>query len=136
MKVQNRKAVENVAGVNDAGPLPAVERSFLAAPLQAVLPQEFNAQLYGEAERGQPNLYLRLDRATRHGQDAETLEAGDIRCGGLSLSTLADAHQAFTGMRPSQQGLVMNAGAEGAPLPGRGGIPFIAFRISDSINEF
>ena len=118
MEVQNRRTADNIAGAIDAGLLPAVERSFLAAPLQAVLPQEFNAQLHGEAERGQPDIYLRLDRATRHGQDAETLEAGDIRCGGLSLSTLADAHQAFTGMRPSQRGLVMNAGAEGAPLLG------------------
>jgi|GEM_PF-1804760 len=118
MEVQNCRTAENIVGTIDAGLLPAVERSFLASPLQAVLPQEFNAQLHGEAERGQPNLYLRLDRATRHGQDAETLEAADIRRGGVSLSTLADAHQAFTGMRPSQRGLVMDAGAEGAPLLG------------------
>ena len=118
MKVENRKITDNIAAATDAGPLPAVERSFLTAPLQAVLPQEFNVQLHWEAERGQPDIYLRLDRATRHGQDAETLEAEDIRSGGVSLSTLADAHRAFTGMRPPQRNLVLDAGAEGAPLLG------------------
>ena len=90
----------------------------LEPPLQAVLPRDFNVQLHWEAERGAADIHLRLDRATQHGQDAEALEAEDIRRGGLSLSTLADAHRAFTGVLPCTGAWILHAGAEAAPMLG------------------
>ena len=90
----------------------------LEPPLQAVLPRDFNVQLHWEAERGAADIHLRLDRATQHGQDAEALEAEDIRRAGLSLSTLADAHRAFTGVLPCTGAWILHAGAEAAPMLG------------------
>lgn len=87
-------------------------------PVTAVLPQEFNTQIIWELERGATMINFRLDQATRHGQDAETLDADDVRHGGLSLSTLADLHRAFTGLRPEEHPVFVSTGAEGAPVLG------------------
>lgn len=87
-------------------------------PITSVLPQEFNVQAIWERERGASMINFRLDRATRHGQDAEALDTDDVRHGGLSLSTLADLHKAFTALRPEERPIFVAAGAEGAPLLG------------------
>lgn len=87
-------------------------------PITAVLPQEFNTQVSWERERGAAMINFRLDRATRHGQDAEALETEDVRRGGLSLSTLADLHRAFTGLQPEEYPVFVSAGAEAAPVLG------------------
>lgn len=87
-------------------------------PITAVLPQEFNTQVIWERERGAAMINFRLDRATRHGQDAEALDTDDVRHGGLSLSTLADLHRAFTGLRPEEHPVFVSTGAEGAPVLG------------------
>lgn len=87
-------------------------------PVTAVLPQEFNTQVIWERERGTAMINFRLDRATCHGQDAEALDTDDVRHGGLSLSTLADLHRAFTGLRPEEHPVFVSTGAEGAPVLG------------------
>lgn len=98
----------------------SVEDNIIRAevPITAVLPQEFNVQAIWERERGAAMINFRLDRATRHGQDAEALDTDDVRHGGLSLSTLADLHKAFTSLRPEERPVFVMAGAEGAPLIG------------------
>ena len=87
-------------------------------PITAVLPQEFNTQVIWERERGAAMINFRLDRATRHGQDAEALDTDDVRHGGLSLSTLADLHRAFTGLRPEDHPVFVSTGAEGESVLG------------------
>ena len=98
----------------------SVEDSIVLAdvPITAVLPQEFNVQAIWARERGAAMINFRLDRATRHGQDAEALDTDDVRHGGLSLSTLADLHKAFTALRPEERPIFVAAGAEGAPVLG------------------
>jgi len=87
----------------------------IPASLAEVLPRDINSVMR-ETIKHNKVVHLMLDRATRHGQDPETLEAQDIRQGGLSLSTMADLHRTFTGISPMDCFIQLNTGAENIAL--------------------
>jgi methylmalonyl-CoA mutase len=74
-------------------------------------PEQLNAAALNDLGRGQHELNIRLDAATRAGKDALDAEEAQIGAGGLSLSTLADLDQALAGVELEQTAVFLRGGA-------------------------
>lgn len=79
-----------------------------------MLPKRLNQGLRAERRSISFGTVILLDRATCHGQDAETMEPEDIRAGGVSLSTLQDFQTAFQGVMLDKMPVFCCTGAENA----------------------
>ncbi len=84
----------------------------------SMLPSIFCKEMKAARKKGEQAIFFRLDRATRHGQDAAALEKEDIHEGGLSLSTLQDFQTAFQSMDLNKFSLYCCTGAENAAFLG------------------
>ncbi|MFA5257805.1 MAG: methylmalonyl-CoA mutase family protein [Opitutales bacterium] len=79
-------------------------------------PAEFNKAALYDLSRGQSELNIPLDVATRAGIDADAASCGDVGMGGMSLSTLEDLEKALEGVHLDMIGIFLQAGASGLPL--------------------
>lgn len=79
-------------------------------------PDEVNAALRNDLERGLTAVHLVPDRATCLGKDASNAEASEVGEGGVSLSSLADLATALEGVDLEQVPVFVQAGPNALPL--------------------
>jgi methylmalonyl-CoA mutase len=86
----------------------------ISEEIPAATPSEFNKAALNDLERGQNELNIPLDCATRAGKDADKVEC--VGCSGLSLSTLADLDKALEGVHLEMISTFLQSGASGLPV--------------------
>ncbi|HNX05139.1 MAG TPA: methylmalonyl-CoA mutase family protein [Opitutales bacterium] len=86
----------------------------ISEEIPAPTPEEFNKAALNDLSRGQNELNIPLDCATRAGIDADKAEC--VGCGGLSLSTLADLDKALDGVHMEMISTFLQSGASGLPV--------------------
>lgn len=79
-------------------------------------PEDFNAAALNDLSRGQTELNVLLDLATRSGQDPDTAAAGLVGACGLSLAHLGDLDRALRDIDISKTPLYFRAGSSGLPV--------------------
>lgn len=79
-------------------------------------PEEFNEVARHDLGRGQTELNIPLDLATRAGQDPDTAEVGKVGACGLSLASLDDLDRALAGIDLKTVPLYFRAGSSGLPV--------------------
>lgn len=78
--------------------------------------EEFNRAAVLDLSRGQTELNIHLDLATRAGKDPDEAAPGLVGACGLSLAHLADLRRALNGVDLSRTSLYFRAGSSGLPL--------------------
>lgn len=79
-------------------------------------PEEFNSVALNALARGQTELNILLDLATRSGQDPDTASPGLVGACGLSLAHLGDLDRALRDIDISKTSLYFRAGSSGLPV--------------------
>lgn len=79
-------------------------------------PEEFNEVALADLQRGQSELNVLLDLASRAGEDPDTAEAGRVGACGLSLASLRDLERALRGVHLEYISVYLRAGSSGLPL--------------------
>ena len=79
-------------------------------------PEEFNAALLQDLNRGQNSVNLLFDIATRLGLDPDEARPGDVGGCGLSLATLDDLNRALRGVDLAAVPVYAQAGVSALPL--------------------
>lgn len=77
--------------------------------------EAFNQAIKYDLERGQTAVTLRLDKATRLGQDPDEAQPGHVGQGGLSIATVDDLARALEGIDLEQTPLYIQASAAAVP---------------------
>jgi methylmalonyl-CoA mutase len=81
-------------------------------------PAEFNEALKSDLARGQTAINLPIDVATRRGLDPDEAAPGEVSLCGLSLSRVADLHQALDGIDIGRTPMIVWAGTAALQLTG------------------
>lgn len=79
-------------------------------------PEEFNRAALLDLSRGQTELNIPLDLATRAGQDPDAAVAGRVGACGLSLSTLGDIERALRDVHLDMISTYFRCGSSGLPV--------------------
>lgn len=79
-------------------------------------PAGFNKAALNDLERGQNELNVPLDAATKDGVDADKAACGEVGLGGLSVSTVEDLDKAFNGVHLEMISTFLQSGASGLPV--------------------
>lgn len=93
-----------------------VEPWHIAQEITYGLPEQFNAALLHDLERGQTAINLIFDEPTRNGFDPDQSEMGKVCYGGLSIATLADLETALKGVDLENTPIMMQVGASAVSL--------------------
>jgi methylmalonyl-CoA mutase len=86
----------------------------ISQEIAAPTPEEFNKAALNDLARGQNELNIPLDCATKAGLDADKAE--NVGCGGMSLSTLADLEKALDGVHLGMISTFLQSGSSGLPV--------------------
>ncbi|MBN1404449.1 MAG: acyl-CoA mutase large subunit family protein [Opitutales bacterium] len=78
-------------------------------------PEEFNKAILTDLARGQSEVNIPLDAASRAGIDADKASVGEVGVGGMSLSSLADLEKALEGVHMGMISTFIQSGASGLP---------------------
>lgn len=70
----------------------------ISQELAAATPAEFNAKILDALNKGQTSVEIVLDIPSSHGVDADASAAGEVGCGGLSVSNSRDFADALKGV--------------------------------------
>lgn len=83
----------------------------IAQACDAALPSAFNLAARNELAKGATGVHVVIDSATAHAKDADKAAAETVGKGGLSLTTIQDAGEAFSSLDFSQAPIHLHAGA-------------------------
>ncbi|MCX7859521.1 MAG: acyl-CoA mutase large subunit family protein [Chloroflexus sp.] len=95
---------------------PVLERWQVAQELPYPTAAEVNQAAQADVPRGLTTLNVPLDQATLHGLDPDAAAPAQVGTGGLSLATVADARRLFAQLDLTNLALLVNAGAQAAPV--------------------
>lgn len=82
-----------------------------------VMPDKLNALIKHELDKGATSINISLDMRTKHGQNADSTLDDSVQ-GGVSLSTIQDVYNVFSGIDLAKYEVYINAGASSTMLIG------------------
>lgn len=88
----------------------------ISQELVCATPEEFNAVALHDLMRGQTELNILLDVATRTGRDPDVASVGEVGGCGLSLASLSDVEKAFEGIHLDMISSYFRVGSSGVPV--------------------